>query len=251
MFYYKIVVEKNIVGAITETDFVFYQPEHKLLHPCNVQIGQYALFGENFYRDDWLKEDPENKISYIQANIKRIDEEEYNSLIEAFQESESEIIPILEPEEPQEEPTPEPEDNSLEFVKESKITAMSNACRNAIISGIDVVLSDGKSHHFSLQIEDQIKIQALALKAQQGETLLPWHEDDKPCCFYSAEDIILIYQQLELTQTFHTTYFNSLKMYINSLEDVAEVGAVYYGMEIPEEYQSEVLKYLYSQMAGE
>ena len=38
----------------------------------------------------------------------------------------------------------------------------------------------------------------------------------------------------------------SLKNYINSLEDIETIGSVEYGMEIPEEYQSEVLKSLIS-----
>ena len=46
---------------------------------------------------------------------------------------------------------------------------------------------------------------------------------------------------------FQVTYFNSLRDYINSLTDISTVCDVKYGDEIPTEYQSEVLKMLYSQ----
>lgn len=124
---------------------------------------------------------------------------------------------------------------------------MSSVCHNAITNGFDIELSDGKTHHFSMSIEDQIKIQTLATKARSGETMLPWHSDGELCVFYPAEDILRIYAQLEILQTYHTTYFNSLKYYIESMDTMEAVSQVWYGMDIPEEYQSEVLKYLLEQ----
>jgi len=43
---------------------------------------------------------------------------------------------------------------------------------------------------------------------------------------------------------YHTTYYNALKGYINALDNLEDIAAVEYGMEIPEEYQSDVLKAL-------
>ena len=50
---------------------------------------------------------------------------------------------------------------------------------------------------------------------------------------------------------FQTTYFNSLRDYIESMTDINDVCAVEYGADIPEAYQSEVLKMLYSQANAE
>lgn len=50
---------------------------------------------------------------------------------------------------------------------------------------------------------------------------------------------------------FQTTYFNSLRDYIESMTDINDVCAVEYGVDIPEAYQSEVLKMLYSQANAE
>ena len=77
--------------------------------------------------------------------------------------------------------------------------------------------------------------------------MLPWHSDGELCVFFPAEDILRIYTELEKLQTYHTTYFNSLKYYIGSMNTIEEVNQVWYGMNIPEEYQSEVLKYLLEQ----
>ena len=46
--------------------------------------------------------------------------------------------------------------------------------------------------------------------------------------------------------TYHITMFRDLRIYINSMQDKASVESVYYGIYIPEEYQSEVLKDLYA-----
>ena len=49
---------------------------------------------------------------------------------------------------------------------------------------------------------------------------------------------------MEQLITYNTTYFNSLRDYINSVTTEKELSKIKYGIEIPEEYQSEVLKSL-------
>lgn len=45
-------------------------------------------------------------------------------------------------------------------------------------------------------------------------------------------------------KTYHVSYFNSLKSYIESLDIIDAISAITYSMEIPEEFQSDVLKVL-------
>lgn len=136
---------------------------------------------------------------------------------------------------------PEPD---LEDVKTEIINQMSNECNKTILNGVDLLMPDGKTYHFSMQIEDQLKIQALALKAANGETVLPYHADGEPCRFFTVEEILMLNQAMEDIITFETTYFNSLKTYISSIENIDDLSAIKYGIEIPEEYQSEVYKKL-------
>lgn len=135
-------------------------------------------------------------------------------------------------------------ESPLEDVKAKKIADMSEACRNAIIAGFDVVLSDGKTHHFSLTIEDQLNINALYGLLASGMKRVPYHADGEVCEYFSAEDFGAIVQTATTHKTYHESYFNSLKSYITSKRTAASVDAITYGVEIPVQYQSDVLKAL-------
>lgn len=251
--YYKLIDAQTIIGVASIDDFRRYQKKHHIVIYSDIDKAQLVQYHDKYYRDNWLKPlDADCDVEYQLVSIVRIEQDEYESLAEALETNEEiQIEEIFE--EPVEEvlSVDENEQTTVEFLKEFKINQMSKYCHDTITNGVDVVLSDGKTHHFSLQVEDQLKIQALALKAQNGEQSLPWHEDDNYCVFYSTEDIMRLYQAMEESQLFNTTYFNSLKMYIKSLTTLDEINAVTYGMEIPVEYQSEVLQYLLSQQRGE
>ena len=246
MKYYKMINDQLIVGVITTDNLRKVQPKHGIVVFAKEEDAQLAEYEGLYYRANWMRQLDYVGINYVLVKIISITEEEYNTLVEAIETHDEPIEEIIEP--VVEEVPVNPEDEvTLEYVKEAKINQMSKICHDTIVNGVDVVLDDGLSHHFSLTVEDQIKIQALALKAQTGNEPLPWHEDNKPCQFYSASDIMTLYNAMEQMQVYHTTYFNSLKMYILSLDNIEDVGAVFYGMEIPVEYQSDVLKYLLAQ----
>mgnify|MGYP003294047101 CR=1 FL=1 len=71
---------------------------------------------------------------------------------------------------------------------------------------------------------------------------IPYHADGELCKMYSASDAMLILDKATEFKTYHTTYFNSLKAYINSLDDIMSIRAINYGDVIPDEYQSDILK---------
>lgn len=252
MSYYKLINGNNIVGVVSLNDFRRYQNKHGLILFSDLETAQYVEFRGTYYRDNWLRATSTDDVPYESVSIVLIDETEYNALVEAFETNEEiEIEQNEEVETETENPVDEQQQATVEFIRDAKIAQMSKICNQIITNGVDIVLSDGLTHHFSLTLEDQIKIQALAIKAQNGSEMLFWHEDNKPCQFYSATDILALYNALEGIQTYHTTYFNSLKMYLLSLDDIEQINAVTYGMEIPEEYQSEILKYLLTQQEGE
>lgn len=140
------------------------------------------------------------------------------------------------------------EELAISELAAQKIAEMSEVCEAYITAGFDIVLSDGIQHHFSLQISDQLKISKLNDRAVAGESFLPYHADDEPCKIYPAEDIIALNTTMEGIVEYQTTYFNSLKMYINGMTDKDEILNVQYGVEIPEGYQSDVMKVLVAQM---
>lgn len=243
--HYKLKSGQNIVGIALTDDLRKYQAKHKLVLSSKVEDAQFLECSGIFYHDDWMQPIEEGTVSYVQISIIRITEEEYNSLKEAFDTNAE--VEIDEPEEVvEEEVVPEITDESvtIEFIKSAKIKEMSNTCAQIITSGFDVELSDGLSHHFSLTKEDQINLITLTSMIGSGETAIPYHADDEPCKFYSVADILTITNSATMLKEYHTTYFNSLKMYIKSLETIEEISAITYGVEIPVEYRSDVLNAL-------
>lgn len=143
------------------------------------------------------------------------------------------------------------EEISIQTLIENKIAEMSQCCEGEITKGFDIVLSDGISHHFSLQIADQIKISKLNDRAMAGESFLPYHADNEPCKIYSADDIRAINSAMEYIVEYQTTYFNSLKMYISGMTSKDDIINVTYGTEIPDGYRSEVLSMMIAAAIGE
>ncbi len=155
---------------------------------------------------------------------------------------------------PEPEPTPEPEPYvpTLGEVKTAKIEEMNQLQQNVIQMGIDVTLSDGSIEHFSLTANDQISLMGLQAQVAAGAEQIPWHASDhnKHCKYYTNTDMQLIIMAAMQYVSYHVTYFRDLRIYINSLDNKESVQAVSYGMTIPEEYQSEVLRDMYVTMEG-
>ena len=141
--------------------------------------------------------------------------------------------------------------NNLDDIKEAKIEEMSAKCNEVITNGFNVVLSDGENYHFSLTVQDQLNLITLSsIAASSDEDNIPYHADGGLCKYYSAKDIVTIVNSATAYKTYHVTYFNSLKSYISSLNDINSVLAITYGIEIPNEYQSDILKELNLQAKG-
>lgn len=149
------------------------------------------------------------------------------------------------------EPEPEvPDDGSVEIVRENIINQMSAACNAAIVGGVDVTLSDGKTYHFSLQLEDQLNLLSLQGMIANGAEAVPYHADGEECRYYSAEDFTAIATEATNWKLYQESYFNSLRAYIQSMETMPELLAVTYGMEVPAEYQTVVLQQMLAQTGG-
>lgn len=145
--------------------------------------------------------------------------------------------------EPMPEPGPMPEP-TLQEVQEAKVTEMNAAQQTLIQQGIDVTLTNGIKEHFTLTDHDQTSLMGLQAQVLAGEENIPWHTSDETehCKFYSNEDMKLITTAAMQCVTWHVTYFRDLRIYIRALQTIEEVEAVVYGMELPEAYQSDVLK---------
>lgn len=145
---------------------------------------------------------------------------------------------------PSEPYTPTAEELFL-FAQSAKLSEVNAVCRQTIVNGVNVTLSDGSEHHFDLKDEDQIAMLLCASKVASGVEMIPWHPNgDKtlPCVFYSNTDMAIITQAVEAHISYHQTYCNSLKIWIEACQTAEEINTITYGDEIPEQYKSEVLK---------
>ena len=137
---------------------------------------------------------------------------------------------------------PEPYVPTLEELQVAKKREISQACETAIYSGVDVTLTDGSTEHFSLTEHDQLNLFGKQVQLAAGAEQLEYHSDGQPCRYYSAADMQTIIAAAMQHVSYHTTYCNAVNMWIAGCESTEEVQAIYYGADVPEEYQSDVLK---------
>ena len=237
MKYYKLLNDNNFINIASSSDFIKYSPIAKCFLRSNEHEGEYISLNTGLYRSTWMVPIVELK-SYIEATIIEITEEEYNIFAAAIENNETIIIaPEIEPQEESEYP-----DGSLEFVRESKINEMSVTCRRTIEAGFDLALR-GAMHHFSLSTQDQLNLMSLSAMAQT-QSLIPYHADGEESEFYTAEEINQIVDTAMSFKNYQIAYYNALKTYINTLDNIENIAAITYGTPIPDEYKSDVLRLL-------
>lgn len=234
--FYKIVYGKIVIDVGDNPIYLRYVKSSKRYRETD-KTSANAIFSSDYSEKYHIagRDDIADGDSHKDVTIVEIDEPEYNNIKSNITEK---II------------GEDGETISIDDLRGQKIQEMATACNAAILSGFDIVLSDGISYHFSLEITDQMKISKLADRAASGDTLLPWHADDQICKFYPRADILAINTAMENLIEYHTTYFNSLKNYIKNINDKDTVADVHYGMEIPRQYCSEVLAAILEQMAS-
>ena len=121
---------------------------------------------------------------------------------------------------------------------------MNEEQQKVIQNGINVTLTDGTIEHFTLTSQDQTSLMGLQSQVAQGLDNIPWHTSDQTehCKYYSNADMALIVTAAMQYVTWHVTYFRDLRIYIRSLDEKEIINNIYYGISIPEEYQSQPLK---------
>ncbi|MCD7805454.1 MAG: hypothetical protein LUH03_10015 [Oscillospiraceae bacterium] len=248
MNYYKVLlpvtaedgtVSNYVVDAQGGPNCVRYNEKKKLMLYCAIEVAQGIVdsFGNGtvWHVDGW-PDFPDAAGVTETVTLELIDEETYTILHDALAEGQT----VTDPDEDDSGDTGETDD-SLEVVQAGKISAMSTACNTAITSGMDVVLEDGESHHFSLTEQDQLNLTSLQALILAGQTSVPYHADGELCRYFSAAEFSAVTTAATTWTLYHQSYFNSLRAYILALTDIKTIAAIEYGDAIPEEYQSEVL----------
>ena len=153
------------------------------------------------------------------------------------------------PEDPGELPV-EPYEPTLEELQDAKRQEISAVCEAIIYNGVSVTLADDTTEHFALTEHDQINLFGKQAQLAGGVEQLEYHADGQPCRYYSAADMQAIITAALWHVSYHTTYCNAINMWIAACETAEDVQAIYYGADVPEEYQSEVLKAYLKEIAA-
>lgn len=144
----------------------------------------------------------------------------------------------------------EPQPPTLEERKAEKKAEVGSACEQAIYLGVSVALP-ASTEHFSLTEHDQINLFGKQAQLAAGAQQLEYHQDGQPCRYYTAEEMQAILEAAMFHVSYHTTYCNSLNMWIDAAADAETLEGIFYGADIPEEHQSIVLQDYLSALAGE
>lgn len=233
---------ENFVGVATEHEFRKYQKKHNLLLACKEKDAQYIQLSDGLYRAKWLLPVTTSQFSYKEAEIIAIKKKEYEALLESIDKGDDIII---EPEPPVEEPEPPKDPNdevTLEYIMASKINEMDNKRDKEVSVGVDVELSDKRTHHFLLSTKDRLDLLAAYVMAANKESDIPLRAKGESVKLYSGKDIDRIMSAVVNLRTYHMVYFDCLKSYILSLKDIDTISDVEYGMEIPSEFQTDAFK---------
>lgn len=244
--FFKVIKDKTVVAVGTDLTFARYVESGNRVHICGALEGQYLVTDQGYFRDDWMNPvNPKANADYEMAEVKQVSEDEYNVLVKLLNNDEKIVIEDEIPEEPKKDIPLEPvEQATVDFVRKNKLDEMSKACNEAIESGFDIVLSDGITHHFSMTVQDQLNLATMELLVKAGEKDIPYHADGELYQYFSLEDAQAIIQMANKWKTYNVAYYNSLKYWINNIQDAVVIDKLEYGASIPAEYCSTVLQVL-------
>lgn len=145
---------------------------------------------------------------------------------------------------------PEPYVPTLEELRAAKRREVSAEYERIIYAGVSVTLSDGSVEHYALTIEDQLNLFGKQIQVSSGQAQIEYHADGQPCKYYTAADMQAIIQAAMWHVSYHTTYCNAINMWIAGVGTAEELQAIFYGADVPPEYQSDVLRSYLAEIAA-
>ena len=203
---YKIIYNNKIIEVIENPKFIrFLAKGHVGITSKSDAQGILSENSSSIYRFDYSAQTIRQNI--IDVEIEKISIEEFRRLEYLLNSGKQ----------------PDADMSALSIAKRNKISSLSEECNRQIISGISLVLSDNQIHQFKLTIEDQLN---------SGITTFVYHSTGEPCKVFNKEDMYKIISSTRSHIQYHTTYFNLLKQYVNTLVTSEEVQNTYYGIDV-------------------
>ena len=130
---------------------------------------------------------------------------------------------------------------ALTKAKHAKLNTLSEICKNEITAGFSLDFPTGKQD-FKLTVEDQLNLMQIENQIANGEDYFVYHATDKPCQVYTKKEMLRIIKAFRKHVLYHTTYYNAIKQYINSLTDIDRINRFEYGMDVSSTVADKMLK---------
>jgi hypothetical protein len=134
------------------------------------------------------------------------------------------------------------DESALAEAKQSKINQLSDQCKAFINAGFSIVLSDGNSYDFELTTEDQLNLMSIEGLLKSGAETIIYHASNLPCRVFLRTDMLKVIKAFRRHVTYHTTYFNVAKQYINSLTDMEKINKFSYGTDVSVAINDRIIK---------
>jgi hypothetical protein len=120
---------------------------------------------------------------------------------------------------------------TIEYVRKTKMSEISAACKAAIINGIDVETSQG-IEHFSLQETDQLNLITAHAAVLAGAESYKHHADGQIFREFTAKEINDIYDAANNHKVYNNILCNYINNYIRTLDNADEVNAITYSADV-------------------
>ena len=144
----------QIMDALSSLHFVYWNTISNMIDDCagtdSRRMGLLSYDASTIWHLSGRPDFPQ-QYGFVTCQYTEIDKDEFEILRKALDEKTDDEIP--DDISPDISPvTPDDDEYAVNLVKTSKIAEMSHTCEAVITNGIDIVLSDNNTYHFSFQI---------------------------------------------------------------------------------------------------
>lgn len=219
---YKIIYKAKIIDVVQNPNFIRFLSSGRIVMTDKSSAQGIVGSDRKTIYSFKLVNRPDTKV----VTIEKISENEFSRL-QGLLNSEKEPIA---------------DEVLLTGVINETIANLSEICRNKIIAGFSVILSDGKKYNFRLTPEDQINLLNLENQLNSGERTFIYHATGATCRIFVRNDMIKIIKAYRKHVLYHTTYFNAAKQYINTLTDIDKIKTFSYGLDISSTIKDSILR---------
>jgi hypothetical protein len=206
---YKIIHKSKVIDVVQNPRFLRFLPSgHIAITDKSSAQGIAGSDGKTVYSFGTVKHPNALIVTIVEISL-----EEFNRL-QGLLNSEQEFVT---------------DETALAKAREATIKNLASICKDKITSGFSIKLFDGKTYSFKLTAEDQINLLNLENQFNTGEKTFVYHATDLPCKVFTRNDMSKIIQAYRKHVLYHTTYFNTAKQYIKSLNSAERINAFTYG----------------------